>query len=361
MVKKELNLKAICAFVTSMVAAAAGAISITANTVVTEANVADYVAADIDIAAGATLTFSGLTTPRTFTGTLTGGGNFAVVSPARTDVKMTLDGDATGFTGQFCFTNHAVNITSPTAVGDVARINLVVPQLNSTGTDAYQCKFNPENATYRNFIDANVGANNGVMPAAGVTFAGPIFWRGGRLYGNAIVTGPITNNATTMYCQGGMKLRGGVTSVKNGGNLQADGGNLYIESDVEKINGVHAIGHTIFFGKENALAESLYIYFGVSYRHFGKVDLQGWNQRCSRITATTDLANESSTYVTSADPATLSILNQSDNVTWYGNLNGKASLSYASASGKRFTYNGRSGTSTGSITVNSGYFRFETN
>lgn len=361
MTKKELNLKAICAFVTSVVGAAAGAISITANTTVTEANVADYVAVDIDIAAGATLTFSGLTTPRTFTGTLTGGGNFAVVSPSRTDVKMTLNGNATGFTGQFCFTNHAVNVSSPAAVGDVARINLVVPQLNSTGTDAYQCKFNPENATYRNFIDANVGPNNGVMPAAGVTFAGPIFWRGGRLYGNAIVTGPITNNAATMYCQGGMKLRGGVTSVKNGGNLQADGGNLYIESDVEKISFVQAIGHTIFFGKENALAESIYITFGVSYRHFGKVDLQGWNQRCSRFVATTDLANESSTYVTSADPATLSILNQSADVTWYGNLNGKASLSYASASGKRFTYNGRSGTSTGSITVNSGYFRFETN
>ena len=356
-----MNLKAICTLVTGMFAAAAAAISITANTTVTEANVADYVAADIDIAAGATLTFSGLTTPRTFTGTLTGGGNFAVVSPARTDVKMTLNGNATGFTGQFCFTNHAVNVSSPAAVGDVARINLVVPQLNSTGTDAYQCKFNPENATYRNFIDASVGANNGVMPAAGVTFAGPIFWRGGRLYGNAIVTGPITNNATTLYCQGGMKLRGGVTSTKNGGTLQADGGNLYIESDVEKINGVQAIGNTIFFGKENALAESLYIYFGVSYRHFGKVDLQGWNQRCSRFDATTDLANQSSTYVTSADPATLSILNQSANVTWYGNLNGKASLSYASASGKRFTYNGRSGTSTGSITVNSGYFRFETN
>ena len=221
MTKNELSLKAICAFVTSMVGAVASAISVTANTTVTEANVADYVSADIDIAAGATLTFSGLTAPRTFTGTLTGGGNFAVVSPARTDVKMTLNGNATGFTGQFCFTNHAVNVSSPAAVGDVARINLVVPQLNSTGTDAYQCKFNPENATYRNFIDANVGPNNGVMPATGVTFAGPIFWRGGRLYGNAIVTGPITNNATTMYCQGGMKLRGGVTSVKNGGTTRS--------------------------------------------------------------------------------------------------------------------------------------------
>ena len=172
--KLEMNLKAICTLVTGMSVAAASAISITANTTVTEANVADYVAADIDIAAGATLTFSGLTTPRTFTGTLTGGGNFAVVSPATTAVKMTLAGDATGFTGQFCFTNHAVNVSSPAAVGDVARINLKVPQAISTGTDAYQCKFNPENATYRNFIDANVGANNGVMPAAGVTFAGPL-------------------------------------------------------------------------------------------------------------------------------------------------------------------------------------------
>ena len=361
MSKKKLNLKVICTFVTGMFAASAAAISITANTTVTEANVADYVAADIDIAAGTTLTFSGLTTPRTFTGTLTGGGNFAVVSPARTDVKMTLNGNATGFTGQFCFTNHAVTVSSPAAVGDVARINLVVPQLNSTGTDAYQCKFNPENATYRNFVDASVGANNGVMPAAGVTFAGPIFWRGGRLYGNAIVTGPITNNAATMYCQGGMKLRGGVTSTKNNAVLQADGGNLYIESDVEKFSGIQAIGNTIFFGKENALAESIYIYFGVSYRHFGKVDLQGWNQRCGRIIANTELAYQAETYITSADPATLSILNQSADVTWYGNLNGKASLSYASASGKRFTYNGRSGTSTGSITVNSGYFRFETN
>ena len=39
-------------------------------------------------------------------------------------------------------------------------------------------------------------------------------------------------------------MRGGVTSVKNGGNLQADGGNLYIESDVEKISYVQAIGNT---------------------------------------------------------------------------------------------------------------------
>ena len=185
-----MKLKTICTLVASITATAASAISITANTTVTEANVADYVSADIDIAAGTTLTFSGLTTPRTFTGTLTGGGNFAVVSPATTAVKMTLAGDATGFTGQFCFTNHAVNVSSPAAVGDVARINLKVPQAISTGNDAYQCKFNPENATYRNFIDASVGANNGVMPAAGVTFAGPIFWRGGRLYGNAIVTGP---------------------------------------------------------------------------------------------------------------------------------------------------------------------------
>ena len=99
-----MSTKSICVFAASMFAAAVGAISITEDTVVTEADVADYVAADIDIAAGATLTFSGLTTARTFTGTLTGGGNFAVVSPARTTVKMTLSGDATGFTGQFCFT-----------------------------------------------------------------------------------------------------------------------------------------------------------------------------------------------------------------------------------------------------------------
>ena len=96
-----MKLKTICTLVASITATAASAISITANTTVTEANVADYVSADIDIAAGATLTFSGLTTPRTFTGTLTGGGNFAVVSPATTAVKMTLAGDATGFTGQF--------------------------------------------------------------------------------------------------------------------------------------------------------------------------------------------------------------------------------------------------------------------
>ena len=71
-----MNLKAICTLVTGMSVAAASAISITANTTVTEANVADYVAADIDIAAGATLTFSGLTTPRTAS-SCSGGGRSA--------------------------------------------------------------------------------------------------------------------------------------------------------------------------------------------------------------------------------------------------------------------------------------------
>ena len=92
MTKKELNQKAICTLVVGMVGAAAGAISITANTTVTEANVADYVAADIDIAAGATLTFSGLTTPRTFTGTLT----FSDVPRTRGRVVTTIRGDCTG-------------------------------------------------------------------------------------------------------------------------------------------------------------------------------------------------------------------------------------------------------------------------
>ena len=72
-----MNLKAICTLVTGMVGAVASAISITANTTVTEANVADYVAADIDIAAGATLTFSGTGDPGSIprSGRSTGGGN----------------------------------------------------------------------------------------------------------------------------------------------------------------------------------------------------------------------------------------------------------------------------------------------
>ena len=347
-----------------MLSAPVGAVSITTDTVVTEADVADYIAADIDIATGVTLTFSGLTTRRTFTGKLTGGGNFAVVSPTCTSVKMTLSGDATEFTGQFCFTNHAVAISSPVAVGDVARINLVVPQASSSANEAYQCVFKPSNATYHNYIDANVGGNNGIMPEAGVTLAGPIFWRAGRLYGNVIVTGVITiNNGATFYCRGGVKLRGGVTSTDDSrGILQADGGDVYIECDVEKITGILAVGEPVYFGKENALAETMYITLGVSYRHYGKIDLKGWNQRCGRIKGDTDLANQGNCYITSSSgAATLSILNQPSDITWYGNLNDKASLSYASANGSRFTYNGLSGSSTGSITVESGCFRFATN
>ena len=339
------------------IASSASAVSITADTTVGESEVANYVNEDIDIAAGSTLTFSELTTARTFTGKLTGGGNFVVKSAAQnTTARITFAGDASAFAGETCVTNQFFTSTGPGAISPV-RLRYYMTAagksyLNGTGTygcevDARPCDTHPQ----------------GLVVPSGVTLAGHVYWRGGRLCGPGTVSGLVTiDGSNSLYGQDSIHFAGGVTSTGLGqGNLNADSSSYHIDSTVTKLNQVTTLGNCVYFGVDEALDTAQLIRFGASYNRSGGWDLQGHSQRCGGIDTVNTGSNMENTYFRSASPATLVCdQNQSDQY-FHGNLLGAFTLDYSSSAGKTFTLAGTNNNTTGKLIVRSGTLALATN
>ena len=77
------------------------------TTVIVESSeVSSWAKADINIEEGATLVFSE-PTQETFTGTIIGSGNFVAKAVSESDIPkmLTMNGNASGFTGAFFFSN----------------------------------------------------------------------------------------------------------------------------------------------------------------------------------------------------------------------------------------------------------------
>ncbi|MGN0847727.1 MAG: hypothetical protein ACI4RA_10145 [Kiritimatiellia bacterium] len=335
------------------------AVSITADTTVTDADVANYVAADIDIADGATLCFHNLSAALTFRGRLTGAGAFVVRSDAmNTAARITFDGDATAFTGGIFVTNHQITATGPRALGS-SKFTLDMPEKGSlsylNGPGDYTCP-----------LDVNVCDTHplGLVLAEGVTASGEVTWRSGRLCGPGWVTGQMTINGNGhCYGQADVHFKGGVRSTQLGdGSLYSDSGVFYIDSPVARIRSISVTGGTNHFGCANALDPEQNIGIGAGYNSKGLYELHGFDQQCGTISVSnTRPEGEALTGFTSDAPATLTINDQRGEFNFYGNLFGAVSLDYASSVNRRLVLCGTKNSTTGRITVRSGVVAAETN
>ncbi|MBR1588629.1 MAG: hypothetical protein IJ658_09930, partial [Kiritimatiellae bacterium] len=306
----------------------------------------------IVIEQGATLKFTGITANATFAGSISGSGTFSAENASTSTYRLTFTGDLSSFTGSFDF--KYVYATFNTSASGSAPIRML--QANTAG---FYSQF-AGGYTYNNPLDATVGANYGLRVLAGSELGGGIAWRGsGRLHGGRI-TGPFTLYGTC-YAVDGVAFEGGVLPGGTGGKyLEADNGTMHLKSPVGAISRLCVIngdGKAIFYG-ENLLDDSITLAIGKTWgasHRCGTYDLNGYSQRAKSLSlADQENMIASSTIVKSADPATLTLLNQDANVNYRGQLKGAVSLDLSSASGKTLALSGTANDTTGSLAVRSG-------
>ena len=204
--------------------------TVTAGTTVTvgSSEIASWAGADIDIGEGATLCFSEPDSAATFTGRITGSGNFvANASPGGVVPKVfTMDGDAAAFTGGFFFTNVIARIQKPLAVGDIAGITVYSPY--DTGASARSYLWGAKGSdgatyVYRNRLDIHVGAHNGMVIDQRAEAAGDIVHRAGVFNGPGRITGRIETYSTALYLMDEIHVEGKVVAHASGAKILNNG------------------------------------------------------------------------------------------------------------------------------------------
>ena len=305
----------------------------------------------IVIESGATLKFSNITANATFAGSISGSGTFSAENASDKTYRLTFTGNLSAFTGNFDFKYGYVTFNTPQS--GTAPIKIVGANISGT----YQ--YFTGGHTYNNPLDVNVGANQGLQVTSNSVIAGSVLWRGGRLHGGRI-TGSFAL-AGTCYAVSGASFEGGVVPSGSAGKyLEADNGTMHFKSSIGAITQVCVIntsGKAIFYG-ENLLADSITFAIGKTWgstHRAGTYDLNGYSQRAKTLSlATSGGMVADTTVITSANPATLTLLNQSADVNYNGQLKGAVSLDMSSSSAKTITLSGTANNTTGSLTVRSG-------
>jgi autotransporter-associated beta strand protein len=307
---------------------------------------------EIVIESGATLSFTNITANATFAGKISGAGKFSAVNAQGTKKTLTFTGDLSEFTGGMDFQYvHATFNTADSGSSTIKFVESNDDKLRETFTGGF---------TYNNPLDVTVGGNYGVKAnTADTVLAGAITMRGGRLTGPGRLTGLLTL-AASCYVDGGIVIEGGVEPNASGRAFESDGGVCHLKSQIGAVSSVCVIGpggKIIFYG-DNLIADSVTWAMGKTWsasHPSGTYDLNGYNQRCKTISLIKSGAMVSeSTFIKSATPATLTILNQSADVNYNGQVNGAASIDYSSSGARTFTLSGTNNTTTGALTVRSG-------
>ena len=306
----------------------------------------------IVIEAGATLKFSNITANATFAGSISGSGTFSAENANDKTYRLTFTGDLSAFTGNFDF--KYVYSTFNTALSGSAPIKIVSANIANT------YPYFTGGHTYNNPLDVSVGANYGLQVNSNSVIAGAVTCSGGRLHGGRY-TG-VVKVSSTVYPVGGVSFEGGI--LPNGsagtGSLYADNGIMNLKSSVGAVGEIRPIntsGKVIFHG-ENLVADSVRFYLGTTWgtaHRSGTFDLNGYSQRASTLSLI-DSGNmvANTTIITSATPATLTLLNQATSINYNGQIKGAASLDMSTSSAKTITLSGTANDTTGSLTVRSG-------
>ena len=322
-------------------------VTVTGNDVTTAAACGEIV-----IEAGAMLKISDITDNATFAGKISGAGKFSAVNAKGTKKRLTFTGDLSGFTGGMDFSYvHATFTTAQSGSFTIKFVESNDDQMREVFSGGF---------TYNNPLDVSVGANYGLEVASGTTVAGAIELRSGRIRGPGTVSGELRVYGTC-YVENKVVIKGDVKKAGSGTcYFESDGGTTYLKAPVDAGISVCVIGMSgkfILYG-ENLFADSTVLNIGKTWsasHKSGTYDLNGYSQRAMRL-ALVDSANmqPANTVITSAEKATLTLLNQSADVNYKGQLTGAASLDLASASAKTFTLSGTANDTTGSLTVRSG-------
>ena len=333
------------------------ALVIATDTEVTDADVATYTGADaIEIQEGATLTFKDLSADATFQATLTGGGRFVVDSSAPTPAKrITLDGDATGFTGSFHVTNMVFTATKPSAVGSARfyyrfAVSKAVDKSYLRGPGTYTCPMD---------IHCSSTGGYGVFLDDGVVLNAPVAYRTGRVNGPGTIAGKITIDKT-IYVANSLRIAGDVelsASAANASSILGDGSPYVIAGPLSNVPSLLVVKTTCSFDGANLLDSQQLMTLGGSSSKTGTYDLMGFDQCAGSFeykqAPTTDADKAKNILTSTTEPATLSLVNQNKNMDFTGVINDHLSLCVAGTG--VFTLSGVNNTTDGSLIASNGF------
>lgn len=315
--------------------------TVPAGTTVTvaAADVAVWASADIDIGAGATLLFEEPDAHAEFTGKITGSGHFVARSAvtAAKPYEFKMNGDATGFTGGFFYTNVLARIVTPASVGDSAMITMYV--VYNTGNGAKSHFFGPAagqpDYVYRNPLDVRVGANNGLVVNARTVLAGDIVHRYGVIHGPGKITGTITTYASALSFADGLHVEGACTTTVSSAKI-ANNGVIYLKGTTEVFSQFCVINcyNPVHLEGDNLFGENVILQMGENYtgtgNHSGRLELNGHNQVFKRAYFKATVEDELK-YVggigNTGAPATVTFANNNSAQWFNGCLDGHLSVS----------------------------------
>lgn len=335
------------------------------TTVVAAEDVASWTDADIDIGAGATLWFEEPGAHAVFTGKITGSGNFVANSSVTTAApkEFKLSGDATDFTGGFFYTNIRMNASSPTAVGNSAKITIHVEynvgngaKSNFLGSGAGMPDY-----VYNNPLDVYVGANNGLVVNAQTVLAGNIIHRHGVIHGPGKITGKITTYDNALSFSNSLHVEGACSATGANVKISNSGSPLYFKGATDGFSTFVALNcyNPVYLEGDNLFGENVELQMGENFtgtgNYSGRLELNGHSQIFKRAYFK-HTPEEELKYIggisNTGTPATVTFANN-DTATWFnGQFEGHLSLRI-SGSGQ-FGFSGPTNTMDGTITAYGG-------
>lgn len=368
---KRAGLMAVCALGAACFAARAEVKRVTEDVTVTDANRAEFTGADgIDVAAGATLTFSPsadvvLSVP------LSGEGRFFALNAG----NLTLAGDNSAFTGSFVFTNTLVTVGHAAALGCGNPVDFA----GTASKDTNKRLVFAVSGVYSNPIvfgavdtlgdEHHIVVNNGCF----VTNTGPLTLKaycrlssngGGMAFGGAV-----TNLCHHWVVNGKTEFFGDRPIEMSGKIFYFDSGTMrFGSSGLTNASSFLVAKGSLIFEAANLLSERQKVSMGISYGPQSVIDLNGFDQRCGELYHQPYLKDQ--TYakvgaqtIRSATPATFTIHGAvTGDATYEGFVDGAASLTLAGGTA-RLTIDGgvtgygpavAGGSTTGTLTARNG-------
>ena len=324
------------------------------TTVIVESSeVSSWAKADINIEEGATLVFSE-PTQETFTGTITGSGNFVAkaVSESVVPKMLTMNGNASGFTGAFFFSNVFFTVSNPQSVGSVARMTLYTAYTGDTGSKSlFLGADSGDDFVYPNDIDVRVPVKSGGCSALavkrGAVLSGSVLHRYGMLLGPGRITGHITSSSKDLYVGDDLHIEGAVTFTDSGAKLAnyamanddlwgyPKSGSLYLKGRTENLATFNPIDcyYPVYLEGDNLFGENVELVVGANSSSSGRksfrLELNGHSQifKSAAFVATpADSLKEIGGIGNAGAPATVSFVNQTSAQWFLGRLDGHLSV-----------------------------------
>ena len=308
-----------------------------ATVTVEGSSIAAWTAADINIGDGATLCFSEPVAEAKFTGKITGSGHFVAKAASESVLPkvFNMNGDASGFSGAFFYTNVIPRIKCPLAVGDVAPITIYLKYNVGEGAKSYLWgpTASEPDYVYRNYIDLTTGTQKGLVISSRVTLAGNVLFRTGAMHGPGTLSGEISMRSG--YFMNDLHVDGPVNAAASNVTICNLGSIFYLKGKTSGISICQMINYSgvPVFEADNLFDENVTLKFGANFtgagQKTGKIDLAGHSQafKMASWTATPDAEDKPLGGIcNSGGPATVTFARQDPAAWFYGKIDGHTSL-----------------------------------